>query len=161
MFVSEIQKSNFWLKVEIAGPDDCWPWRGCLHKDGYGIFTLQRESDGKNIHVLSHRVAAFLAGMTIDGVGVFHTCDNPPCCNQRHFFTGTQAANVADMVAKGRGADTRGQKNPRAKLTNRKVSNIRRRIAQGDSIASIARDYGCGWTTISHIKSGHTWSHIK
>jgi hypothetical protein len=37
-----------------------------------------------------------------DGAWVLHRCDNPPCCNPAHLFLGDAAANVADMVAKGR-----------------------------------------------------------
>lgn len=39
------------------------------------------------------------------GMIVMHTCDNPPCCNPSHLVLGTQAENLADMRAKGRGVN--------------------------------------------------------
>lgn len=50
-----------------------------------------------------HQVAWILTNGPIPpGMGVLHRCDNQPCCNPSHLFIGTQADNVADMVAKGR-----------------------------------------------------------
>jgi hypothetical protein len=33
-----------------------------------------------------------------------HHCDNPPCFNPAHIYVGSQGANVADMVKRGRAA---------------------------------------------------------
>ena len=37
-----------------------------------------------------------------EGMVLLHICDNPPCIRLDHLRLGTQAENVADMVAKGR-----------------------------------------------------------
>lgn len=33
---------------------------------------------------------------------VLHSCDNPPCCNERHLFLGTYKDNEQDKIRKGR-----------------------------------------------------------
>lgn len=86
---------RFWAKVDQSGgAEACWPWMGGRHKFGYGNV----EHD-----VRAHRLAWELANGPIPaGLHVLHRCDNPPCCNARHLFIGTDADNVADMRAKGR-----------------------------------------------------------
>ncbi|MFB9187253.1 HNH endonuclease signature motif containing protein [Dactylosporangium sucinum] len=60
---------------------------------------------GKVKLLLAHRVAWEVAnGQPIpDGLQVLHSCDNPPCCNPAHLSIGTQAENMQQMVARGRG----------------------------------------------------------
>lgn len=89
---------RFWAKVDKSGgPDACWPWLAAVNGAGYGIIRLR----GKNIR--AHRVAWELAsGQLNDRVHVLHRCDNPPCVNTAHLFTGTHGDNMADMAAKGR-----------------------------------------------------------
>ena len=78
----------------------CRIWTGGTLKDGgYGRVRFA----GKDAR--AHRVAWILANGPIPtGLVVCHACDNPPCVNVEHLFLGTHDDNMADMVAKGRGA---------------------------------------------------------
>lgn len=54
----------------------------------------------------------------------------------------------------------RGEKRPFSKLKDADIPTIRARIASGEPVARIARDYGVGDHTIHRIKKGLKWKHI-
>lgn len=90
-------EQKFWRKVDKAGPDECWLWRGDRLK-GYGLLSHK----GKNRR--AHRVSWELANQQEIPAGLHacHSCDNPSCVNPSHIWLGTQQDNMADMYAKGR-----------------------------------------------------------
>lgn len=96
-------ENRFWAKVDRSGgADACWEWTAACFKAGYGAIRLTIVGVTKWTET-AHRVAYSLVyGQIPDGMYICHHCDNPPCCNPNHLFADTQAANVADMVAKGR-----------------------------------------------------------
>ena len=110
-----------------------------------------------------------------EGANVLHSCDNPSCVNPAHLFLGTQADNVRDCQAKGRRAVNRprsapvgavgprgvfagsGESNGNARLDWDAVREIRARHSQGESQASLAREYGVGRSHVQMIVSGQRW----
>ena len=105
----------FWRRVDMSGgPDACWPWRGGMTYEGYGIALF----DGKS--TTAHRIAYILTHGPIEpSLVVCHHCDNPPCCNPKHLFDGTQRDNIQDSVRKGhRGNGYRAPKIARPQKTN-------------------------------------------
>lgn len=148
--------SSFWDNVDRSGgPTACWPWVGTRFQTGYGAY---RPGPGQNQRG-AHRVAYELTtGEIGPGLLVCHTCDEPPCCNPAHLFTGTPAENSADMVAKGRQA--RGERGGRAKLTEGAVRSIRQLLGEGQPPGSIARRFGVSRWTVREIAAGRRWAHL-
>jgi len=107
--ITESVKSRFASRVTPSDPASCWEWSGSRNADGYGYLRVGSQRDGTRSRVLAHRLAWMLAhgGAIPGGLFVLHRCDNPPCCNPAHLFLGTNADNVADMLAKGRHVSVR------------------------------------------------------
>jgi hypothetical protein len=145
--------ARFWEKVNLRGPDDCWPWLAATKQGGYGKIV------GDDGHfLLAHRAAYELTvGLIPAGHVLCHHCDNPACVNPSHLFIGTQADNLRDMRAKGRDNAPRGSRHPRAKVTESLVVMIR---SDSRSHRCIARDFGIGKSTVGIIKTGGTWTHV-
>jgi hypothetical protein len=55
----------------------------------------------------------------------------------------------------------KGEGNPSAILTDDKVIEIKRRLALGEVQRRIAEDIGVSYQTITLIKQGKTWSHVR
>jgi hypothetical protein len=151
-------EDRFWPHVDKGTPDECWPWNAGVDLSGYGRIWAATESgkpDG------SHRVSWRIHNGPIPaGLFVCHRCDNPPCCNPGHLFLGTNEANMADMVRKGRARSLKGSENRSAKLHESQVRDIRRRYIKGDRFCGqvgLAAEYGVSGTAIADVVHGRTW----
>lgn len=151
---NESNATTFWLRVaRSAGPSGCWLWMGGRDSWGYGSVRW------KGAHVGVHRVAWELTnGAAPPGLHVLHACDVRACCNPKHLMLGTNAANIADKVAKARQA--RGERNGNAKLTVSIVREIRRQHALGVPCATIAQRLGAKRTTVRDVAQRRRWNHV-
>jgi hypothetical protein len=175
----ESYAETFWPRVDMSGgPDACWEWQGARNRSKYGNVRIHDKT------YLTHRIAWELAnGPVPEGDDVLHHCDNPPCCNPRHLWTGDARANGLDMVAKGRhraalypGREPRGdqhyahthpelvlrgEKSGKAILTEVQVLAIREQYATGSVMLSeLATDYGVTISAIWRIVHRKNWRHI-
>lgn len=152
---------RFHALVQKGSDDECWPWVGKTDALGYGRICTRKYDGTGHRQSLTHRIAYQLStGENISEKVICHKCDNPRCCNPSHLFAGTQGDNIRDMHSKGRSASVKGERNPRAILSESDVSLIKMRILQGESVASIARHFLVGHSTVLHIKAGDTWKWV-
>lgn len=144
---------RFAAKIDIGSVDQCWPWMGYRDRWGYG----KVKRGGRSVY--AHRHAwAMCKGPIPGNQYVYHSCDNPACCNPAHLWLGTNDQNMADMRVKGRAGARHqrqaGSANNNAKLTVADIRTIRTdpRIAR-----VVAAEYGVHRATISLIRQGKTW----
>ncbi len=169
-----------YIKKQDSG---CWEWTGCIHHTGYGV--IQFKSIQHRVHRLMYQL---FVGYIPEGFFVCHKCDNPKCCNPTHLFIGTPKENSEDMVKKGRALfgdrnpsriypERRprgnnhwtklkpayllvGCKNPKAKLSEEDVLEIRRLRNKGKKIKYLSIRFGVSETNIKDIIYRKTWIHI-
>ena len=111
--------------------------------------------------VPAHRFSYFLAtGNDPGDLLVCHSCDNPPCCNPAHLFSGTVQDNMVDMVQKGRNPDVCGENHPQHILTEPDVVEIKKRLWSGQGVTEVSRAYLVGVSEISMIKRNRVWQHV-
>lgn len=139
----------------VEQTETCWVWRGAINSSGYGSFNI----DGKIYG--SHRVSWRIFIGPDEGIHVLHRCDNRMCVNPDHLFSGNNSDNVADRVAKGRSAVAQGTRNPRAKITDGDVREIRHLHSLGVGTRDLSVRFGICRTAIQRIVKGTSWSHIK
>lgn len=139
------QLANFWAKVAKAGPNDCWPWIGCISTRGYGYYGVWGYGSF-GAHRVSHALAH---GAIPDGLFVCHSCDNPPCVNPSHLFAGTPKENTRDCIRKGRYRTT-----PFVLSTEQRAEVVRD-SASGVWASVLAKRFGVCRKTIVRIRSNH------
>lgn len=85
-------------RVEKGTPDSCWLWKGPRNQSGYGSFSWRGKSYVAHrwMYEYSNDVVLCRSDM------VCHRCDNPPCVNPKHLFSGTAKDNWLDSCIKGR-----------------------------------------------------------
>jgi len=139
--------------------DDCWPFKGYCGKDGTSYGQIKLEQNKKIIRCGAHRISYMFFNRLValdELILVCHSCDNPPCQNPGHLFTGD---NVADMVTKGR--QVKGEKQHLAKLTDELAKQMLIDDATGFySQRDLAEKYHVNQQTVWAVLNGITWKHI-
>jgi hypothetical protein len=149
-FAVEDPFDRFWAKVQKSDdPDACWPWTGAAGEYGHGRFW-----DGSKLVIADRWWWEQNNGPVPEGLFVLHSCDNGRCVYLGHLFLGTQADNIADMMAKGRHADMRGEKHSQAILTVDQIKLIRQDTRFQREIAAA---FGVSRSHVGRIRAGERW----
>lgn len=147
----------FWGRVNKNGAtmphmkSQCWEWIGRISSYGYGqLYSVMEDR-----YVPAHRVSYILNIGTISAnMCICHACDNRKCVNPDHLWMGTNADNVRDREAKGRG------KRGRQKLTEMEVLEIRFKWLSGLTCKEIGAQYNVDKGTVQSACSGHSWKNV-
>lgn len=124
---------------------------------GYESVTLCRQSRpaGYLVHVL---VAVAFIGPCPAGQEVRHGPGGKLDNRASELCYGTRSQNVRDRTRDGQ--DNRGERSGHAKLTREAVSDIRARVAAGESHRVLAREYCVTFQNISMVVRRKTWAHV-
>lgn len=147
----------------VVAESGCWEWTGYRNREGYAMAS----SGGSRTELVHRIVYRLCVGDLPTGVCVCHRCDNPPCVNPAHLFLGTHRDNMRDAATKQRlrPRDSRGEKNPGAKLTEDDVRQIRAKAAAGEGTPGIqmqlANEFGVSTKTIALIIKRVTWKNVS
>ncbi len=152
---------KFWARVHIPNgePNACWTWTGPRHSlTGRGLFS------GPVKLVQAHRYAYERINGPIIPASLFvlHTCGNGDkgCVNPAHLYVGTQLDNMRDRKARGVPYENGRGVGYRSKVTPDQVREIRRRVAEGESRAAVARDFGISRMQAATIAARRSWKHV-
>lgn len=130
-----------------------------VRKDGYVDFNL-RVDVGERVRRCGHQLvaAAFLGPRPPEATCAAHKDGSRDNNTPDNIYWATTKQNHADRERHGRAPI--GSRNGRAKLTEREVAAIKRRVLAGDPLKAIAADFGAIPTTICNIKAGRSWTHV-
>lgn len=162
MYVAPTFAERFWSKVAKAGPDDCWLWTGATTgRAPCNTYGMIWGGNGRPRRVAAHRASYELChGPIPAGMLIMHRCDTPLCVNPAHLKLGTDAENFADMREKNR--QVRGEKHPKARLTENDVRWIREQYAiPGVTMEQLGNRFGIDTGHIAQIVHGKIWQHVK
>lgn len=122
---------------------------------GYPVVNLCKNKKIKQrlVHTL---VAEVFIGPCPEGQEVRHRDGVRTHCALSNLIYGTRLQNVQD--AQEHGTHIKGSKVGNSKLVEEDVKEIRRRLAAGEGVTAIAKDYPVQYQQISAIRDGTRWA---
>lgn len=84
---NRIKALKFWSQVDIAEPDECWEWMGCVNKrTRQPQFSWRRHGLSSSTQHHPQRVAMWFSWGDLGYSAVKSTCGNKYCCNPFHLI---------------------------------------------------------------------------
>jgi len=137
------------IAIPFSG-DECLEWPFATDQFGYGM-VADKGKPSRAHRVVCEAVNGKPASQKLHAA---HICGNRACVNPRHIRWATARENALDKFCHG--TDTRGERNNKARLTERDVLEIRRDYKTVRS-TDLAKRYGVAESTISEAAKGRTW----
>ena len=139
--------------------DECkiWPY----NTDAYGYGILRVGEDHRKVHRLAcEKFYGAPSDPSLEAAhGFHHPCDSRACFNGFHLSWKTRQDNSDDRYRDG--TLLKGSKHPGARFTEDDVRVIRKRYAQGETRANIAREFDVVYNTIDLIVRHISWKHVE
>lgn len=137
--------SRFWSKVRRTR--SCWLWMSDLDTSGYGRFWLGRNA-------IAHKVLwEHYNGPVPVGVELMHVCDVKQCVRPSHLETGAHLRNMEDASRRDRITGRR--------LTVDAAVRVLERHRAGDSLRTIADDFGVSFWNVRDVARGKTFRWLQ
>jgi hypothetical protein len=140
---------RFHSKYEIDPETNCWNWIGTISQN-YGKISIGRKLIG------AHRFSYELHyGEIKNNLLVCHNCNNPICVNPDHLRLDNQSGNFIDK--------SYAMTHWKQKLSVEEVIEIKIALKNPyrGLVTELSKKYGVKSNSISEIKNGNNWSHIK
>lgn len=154
---------DFAFENSIPEPNSgCWLWLGPVNSAGYGYMSDPRKPVNRRSasRTFVHRIVCeCMYGKMDDDIFTRHTCDNTFCVNPNHLIPGTKLDNSKDAVERNKLASVAGESNPRAKLTEKDVLEIRS-SEKWSSVALIAAKFHISMSLVRQIRNRSIWQHL-
>lgn len=127
------------------------------HSDGYMRVCLYGKSRGKKRKGI-HQILALTFLMQSGGEEVRHIDGNKLNNSLSNLAWGTRAENAADMIVHG--TSLRGEKNPKALISERQAIRIREEFNAGKTVLELSDKYKMTWYAIRRLLQGGNWKHL-
>lgn len=124
--------------------------------DGHLVVTLSKGGAHTTFFVHELVLIAFV-GERPAGLEARHLDGVPSNNHSDNLKWGTRVENIHDRKAHGHENPARGERHPRAVLTEERVLRIRAEVARGRSQSSVARDLGVHRAVVHKVITGRTW----
>ena len=147
----EVFQDRFWRKVDVLGPDECWPWKASVgSKSHYG--NMWCIIDGRKTCRDAHTIAWMIAKDQIPkGKDVMHRCNSKLCCNPAHLLVGSRSENIKMALRDGL---------LRTKLSPHKARLIVGARRRGKLVIESAGRYKVKAIDVLAILRGQRWSAV-
>lgn len=151
--IADKGSSEAFLRSSLdAKTDQCIPWPFCTNDKGYGLAVIDgtQKAASRWMCILAHGEPVHPRTYAA------HNCGNPACINPRHLRWATHKENMDDKVIHG--TLNVGERNGKTTITEQDVRDIRNAPPH---LKPLMERYGLSKHSISKIRSGARWGHVK